>query len=121
MTRIVVDATEVKACSACNKVVDPEDENDVETMYECNDCGEFSANDGDGSNRCPECNKFASKSDEVKTVCCGDDVVDAFQFEDIEGNEAVIKEEDVEVLADEPAPEVDPAIVAMNKRGRAAK
>lgn len=104
MTRITVEASAIKVCGSCNTEVDPEDADEVQAVYECGECGgEFTREENDGSNRCQDCNKFAAKGDNVKTACCADDVVDAFKFEDIEGNEVIVKEEDVWVEPDAPA------------------
>ena len=58
-------------CSSCDKVVAEKDVSDV-PRYECGDCGDtFSReepSDGD-SNRCPNCNKFAAKSDDDARYC----------------------------------------------------
>lgn len=114
MVRIILNAEEVKVCSGCNEVIEDGDE---VTVYECNDCGTTFIRDdsADGSsNRCPDCNKFAAKSDEVQSDCCQESLAIAYKVEG-EGGELVFLEDDVEVEPD-PAP-TDPAITAMNERG----
>lgn len=117
MTRIIIEVEDVQVCSGCKAVLE---EGDIEPVYECGDCGEeFTKDDSpNGNNQCPQCNKFAArKEDDGKSSCCGDDVVGAFQAENDEGD-TLILDGDCEVVPEPKAPEVDPAVAAMNKRGR---
>jgi DNA-directed RNA polymerase subunit RPC12/RpoP len=63
-------------CETCDRVVD---EGDAEPGYECGDCGtEFTReNSADGdSNQCPDCNKFASRSETPYCPDCAEQLTE---------------------------------------------
>lgn len=45
-------------CNSCEETF--EDDSDAVTLYECGDCGSIFSETSTGSNRCPDCNRFAS-------------------------------------------------------------
>ncbi len=58
-------------CTGCDEAID---EADLTVRYECGNCGnEFTYAD-EGSNRCPECSRFATKVSETACPDCGEDV-----------------------------------------------
>lgn len=54
------------ACPECN-AFEPE----MMPVYECGECGSFTSDDG---NRCPQCNKFASRGEMVGCAECGSEL-----------------------------------------------
>lgn len=53
---------EVWVCPNCAEVFTEEPE--LTTLYECGNCGTTFSKEDEGSNRCPDCNKFAAKQDD---------------------------------------------------------
>jgi hypothetical protein len=60
-------------CFNCEIVVDPADVDDG-TWYYCEDCGEEFNRDATGDHRCPECNKFATRSDTEHCANCREEL-----------------------------------------------
>ena len=74
---ITLEATRLK-CTECGHLFTEEEPGEVranaEPVYECGACGQtFTQSDTEnGDNRCPDCNKFASKMDPDEWFACSD-------------------------------------------------
>lgn len=72
---ITLEATRLK-CTECGNLFVEEEPGEVranaEPAYECGACGRTFTKDDteDGDNRCPDCNKFASKMDPDEWFAC---------------------------------------------------
>lgn len=91
---ITLEATRLK-CQSCEHLM--EDGVEFDPAYEC-ECGEiFTRNDSDnGKNQCPNCNRFAAKSDDYHECPeCGD----AAEFEEVPVITCVCHDEEHEVYA----------------------
>jgi len=70
----VADEQEARAeadfwCENCEQAVDEPD-----TRYECGNCGAEFGYEDEGSNRCPGCGKFASKTSDNACPTCGEEL-----------------------------------------------
>lgn len=70
MTTTAVQEVEVWVCPGCDHVFDEEPE--LTTLYECGNCGTTFSKEDEGSNRCPDCGKFAAKQDDGGCPECGE-------------------------------------------------